>query len=164
MDRFSGLVWSVARAHRLSSADAADVAQTTWLHLVEHLDDLQKPEAVGAWLATTARRESLRVLRVNARLPPSEHVPDSIDPAPPAGAALMVAERDEALWAAFERLPERCRVLLRMLTSDPAPSYEEIGAILGMPIGSIGPTRIRCLARLRTEAGTVGITAAGADS
>ena len=115
--------------------------------------------------ATTARRESLRVLRVNARLPAEPSTSsDSIDPAPPAGAALMVAERDEALWAAFERLPERCRVLLRMLTSDPAPSYEEIGAILGMPIGSIGPTRIRCLAKLRTEAGTVGITAAGADS
>jgi RNA polymerase sigma factor (sigma-70 family) len=164
VDRFSGLVWSVARSHRLSQADAADVAQTTWLHLVEHLDRLQRPDAVGAWLATTARRESLRVLRINARLPPSEQVPEKVDPAPPAAVSLIAAERDEALWAAFAELPERCRTLLRMLIADPPPSYEEIGEILGMPIGSIGPTRIRCLARLRNEVGAVGITAAGDDS
>jgi RNA polymerase sigma factor (sigma-70 family) len=164
VDRFGGLVWSVARAHRLSQADAADVAQTTWLQLVEHLDRLQKPDAVGAWLATTARRESLRVLRINARMPPSDQVPDAMDPGPPAGAALIAAERDEALWAAFAELPERCRLLLRLLMADDPPSYEEIGEILGMPIGSIGPTRIRCLARLRSEVGLVGITAARDDS
>jgi RNA polymerase sigma factor (sigma-70 family) len=164
VDRYSGLLWSVARAHRLSQADAADVVQTTWLQLVEHLDRLQKPDAVGAWLATTARRESLRVLRINARMPPSEHVPETTDPALPAGASLIVAERDEALWAAFAQLPERCRLLLRLLMSDPPPSYEEIGEVLGMPIGSIGPTRIRCLARLRSEVSVVGITAAREDS
>jgi RNA polymerase sigma factor (sigma-70 family) len=164
VDRFGGLVWSVTRAHRLSAADAADVAQTTWLHLVEHLDDLQNPDAVGGWLATTARRESLRVLRMNARLPPTDQAVEVVDAHPPASASLIAAERDGALWAAFERLPERCRILLRLLVTDPVPSYEDIGASLGMPIGSIGPTRIRCLARLRGEAELAGITPTFDDS
>src|SRR4051794_30382531 len=144
VDRYNGLVWSVARAHRLSTVDASDVVQTTWLRLVENLDRLQEPERVGAWLATTARRESLRSLRFSARVVPTETelLPDPGTDAP-AAAALLASERDRALWTAFGGLSKRCQVLLRLLVADPPPSYEDVGAALDMPIGSIGPTRQR---------------------
>src|SRR4051794_4119543 len=97
VDRYNGLVWSVARSHRLSTVDASDVVQTTWLRLVEHLGRLQDPERVGAWLATTARRESLRTLRHSARQVPTDEVPETPVDARP-DAALLLEERDRALW------------------------------------------------------------------
>jgi RNA polymerase sigma factor (sigma-70 family) len=159
VERFNGLVWSVARAHRLAGADASDVVQTTWLRLVENLDRLQDPERVGAWLATTARRECLRTLRLSARHVPTETelLPDPGTDAP-LDAALLANERDRALWTAFGGLSERCQMLLRILVADPPPSYEEVGEVLDMPIGSIGPTRQRCLERLRGLAETAGVT------
>jgi RNA polymerase sigma factor (sigma-70 family) len=152
VDEFGGLVWAVARAHRLSDADAADVAGATWLALVEHLPRLREADRVGAWLATTARRECLRVLRHARRQVPTaddfaERPADAVD----AAAGLLAAERGAALWQAFGRLPARDQALLQMLVADPAPSYQEISAALQMPIGSIGPTRARCLERLRRE-------------
>src|SRR4051794_19123105 len=93
VDRFNGLVWSVARAHRLSPVDAADVVQTTWLRLVEHLGRLQEPERVGAWLATTARRECLRILRSSARQLVTEELPEPVSTEPP-DAGLLAEERD----------------------------------------------------------------------
>ena len=150
VDRFQGLVWATTRAHRLSQADAADVAQPTWLRLVEHLDRIREPEHLGAWLATTARHECLRHIRLHGRELPSDDAEafESEDPDPP-GLALLTGERDSALWRAFTRLSERCQALLRLLTSQLEPSYEEIGAALDMPIGAIGPTRQRCLEKLR---------------
>ena len=148
VDRYNGLVWSVARAHRLSTVDASDVVQTTWLRLVENLGRLQDPERVGAWLATTARRECLRTLRHSARQVPTEAVPE-VAAEGRVDSALLVEERDRLLWQAFGGLSERCQTLLRILVADPPPSYEEVGAALDMPIGSIGPTRQRCLDRLR---------------
>jgi RNA polymerase sigma factor (sigma-70 family) len=158
VERYSGLVWSVARSHRLSSADASDVVQTSWLRLVEHLDRLQDPERVGAWLATTARREALRTLRHSGRQVPTDEVPETATETP-VGAALLEAERDRALWQAFGGLSERCQALLRILVSDPPPSYDEIASALDMPIGSIGPTRARCLERLRGLAEGEGVSA-----
>jgi RNA polymerase sigma factor (sigma-70 family) len=158
VDRYNGLVWSVARSHRLSQVDASDVVQTTWLRLIEHLDRLQDPERVGAWLATTARRESLRTLRQSARQVPTEELPDAGTDAQ-LDAALLTAERDRALWQAFGGLSERCQALLRVLVADPPPSYEAVSAALDMPIGSIGPTRQRCLERLRGLAEGEGVTA-----
>jgi RNA polymerase sigma factor (sigma-70 family) len=150
--RFDGMLRAVVRGHRLTSADAADVIQTTWLRLTENLDRLQDPSRVGAWLATTARRECMRTLRKLARELPDEQLPEhsdrdvvAIDP------RLLLADRDTELWSAFARLPARHRKLLRMLLAEPQPSYEEIAAALTMPIGSIGPTRGRALARLRRE-------------
>jgi RNA polymerase sigma factor (sigma-70 family) len=157
VDRFNGLVWSVARSHRLSTIDASDVVQTTWLRLVENLSRLQDPERVGAWLATTARRESLRTLRQSARQVPTEELPEVPEDAR-LDAALLVEERDRALWQAFGELSERCQALLRILVADPPPSYEDISAALDMPIGSIGPTRQRCLERLRGLAEGEGVT------
>lgn len=159
VDELGGLVWAVTRAHRLGDADAGDVAQTTWLRLVEHLDRLDDPARVGAWLATTARRECLGVLRRSARtVPHGDELPEPADDAPTHDAALLTQERDATLWRAFARLGERDRALLRILMADPAPSYEEIGAALGMPIGSIGPTRARALQRLRREVERLGLT------
>jgi RNA polymerase sigma factor (sigma-70 family) len=158
--RYSGLVWSVARAHRLGDADAADVFQTTWLRLVEHLGEIRNPDGVGAWLAATARHECLRVLRIGQRhvLTDGFDLPeDSAETA--LDARLLTGERDAAVWRAFSALSERCRRLLRLLGADPVPSYEEVGAALEMPIGSIGPTRGRCLGQLREHLATAGITA-----
>ena len=152
VERYSGMLWAVARAHRLSTGDAADVVQTSWLRLVEHLPEIRNAGGIGAWLATTARRECLRTLRRAARSEPSDELdvlagsrPTHVD------GRLLRDERDAALWRAFERLPARDQALLRLLTAEPAPSYEEISAALKVPIGSIGPTRARALERLRRE-------------
>ncbi len=149
---FGGMIWAVARAHRLRDSDAADVSQSTWLRLLENLQRLNEPARVGAWLATTARRECLRVLRDNGRcvLPGDdfpEHESADIQPVD----ALVTRERDDALWRGFSRLRESDQALLRILMADPRPAYEEIAASLDMPIGSIGPTRQRALDRLRQE-------------
>ena len=157
VQEFTGLLWAVARAHRLHDADAADVVQATWLRLLEHLERLHDPARAGAWLATTARRECLRVLRGRERVTPSGedlHEGESAD-APP-DRALLEQERDEALWRSFSRLRDSDQALLRLLMADPRPAYEEIAAALDMPIGSIGPTRQRALERLRQELETSG--------
>ena len=119
VDRYNGLVWSVVRSYRLSTADASDAAQTTWLRLVEHLGRLQDPERVGSWLATTARRECLRTLRHSARQVPTDGLPDTRSDVR-VDAALLTAERDRALWQAFGALSERCQALLRVLVADSA--------------------------------------------
>jgi RNA polymerase sigma factor (sigma-70 family) len=157
VNEFTPLVLGVARAHRLSEADASDVAQTTWLRLVEHLERIQDPDRVGGWLATTAWRESERVRRGATKQIVTDCVPE-----PPAeddvAQRIVTAERNAAVRVAFQRLEGRDQALLRLLVSDPAPSYEQIGEILQMPVGSIGPTRARSLTRLRREAALVGLT------
>jgi RNA polymerase sigma factor (sigma-70 family) len=146
---FEDMLRAVVRGHRLSSADAADVVQTTWLRLAENIDRVQDPARVGAWLATTARRECLRVRCKLARELPAENPPEPRGGVPPIDRRLLEADRDASLWAAFARLCPRDQRLLRMLIADPQPSYEEIGKALAIPIGSIGPTRGRALQRLR---------------
>jgi len=151
--RYQGLVWSVARAHGLRGHDAGDVAQATWLRLVEHLDRLRDPARVGSWLATTARRESLGVLRRGGREAPAEIHDIDVPPPPQTDSApeqaLLDRERDRLLREALAVVSPRCRRLLRVLLADPAPSYAQVGAALEMPVGSIGPTRARCLACIR---------------
>jgi RNA polymerase sigma factor (sigma-70 family) len=150
VERFGGLVWSVARGHRLSSADAADVVQCTWLKLVQHLGDLRNPAAVGGWLATTARRECVRVLHASKQqIPCGDDLLERAADEQPLDAELLRRERDAVLWRAVDALRPEDQALVRMLAADPPPSYSEIGAALGMPTGSIGPTRARCLRRLR---------------
>jgi RNA polymerase sigma factor (sigma-70 family) len=167
VDRFGGLLWAIARAHRLNTAEAGDVTQTAWLRLVEHLGRLRDPEHVGAWLATTTRRECLRVLRRRDRQIPSADdatferaVPGSPTPED----EVLRQERDALLWQTLDRLSERCRQLLRILAAVPPPSYQDVGAALDMPIGSIGPTRARCLDRLRGELAAIGITSPARNS
>jgi RNA polymerase sigma factor (sigma-70 family) len=150
VDRFTGLVWATARAHRLSATDAADVAQTTWLRLVENLDRIHDPERLGAWLATTARHECLRLIRLRGRELPTSEASLFDKPADdPIDTRLLTRERDAALLRALTTLGENCQTLLRLLAAVDAPSYDEVGAALGMPVGSIGPTRARCLEKLR---------------
>lgn len=153
VERFTPLLWGVARGHRLGQSDAADVVQTTWLRLVEHLEDLQDPDRIAGWLATTARRECLRVLRRSGREvvgsadDAATELPD--EAVPSLDAALLSDERDRVLWRCFARLSERCQHLLRVLMVTEPPAYSEVSEALGMPVGSIGPTRMRCLDRLR---------------
>lgn len=151
--RFTGLLWSVARAYRLEPNAAADAVQGTWLKLVESIDDLHEPEALPGWLLTTARRQALRVARAHGRDLLSDDIEGlDADPGTAAAAldtALLTDERDAALWTAFRGLTERCQRLLRVLVAPESPPYSEVAAQLGMPVGSIGPTRGRCLAQLR---------------
>jgi RNA polymerase sigma factor (sigma-70 family) len=150
--RFDGMLRAVVRRHRLSGADAADIVQTTWLRLAENHDRLRDPSRVGAWLATTARRECLRTLRGLARELPDEQAHDVPDrDLARIDQRLLLADRDRELWSALARLPKRDQMLLRMLIAEPQPSYQEIAGVLGMPVGSIGPTRGRALGRLRRE-------------
>jgi RNA polymerase sigma factor (sigma-70 family) len=152
VEKFSGLLWSVAHAHRLYDADAADVVQVTWLRLLEQLGRLRNPSRVGAWLATTARRECLRVLRQSGRVTClDEDAPECRSEELGPDDVLLERERDGALWRGFTRLRTSDQELLRLLVADPRPPYEEIAAALEMPIGSIGPTRQRALERLRHE-------------
>jgi RNA polymerase sigma factor (sigma-70 family) len=155
VERYSGLVWSICRACGLSTADAAEVSQTTWLRLVQHLPSIRDPERLGSWLSMTARREAWRIHRQSTRVVPVEAMDvherdepsdDEVD------RGLLDAERRDALRAAFLSLPSRCQQVLRLLMNDPAPSYVEVAAALDMPVGSIGPTRGRCLACLRERA------------
>lgn len=167
VDRFASLVWSVARSHRLSVADASDVSQTVWLRLVENLDRLSEPERVAGWLLVTTRRECLRTLRWANRVTVTDgdvvDVRDHRSP-PAVGDGVEERERATALWTAVEKLPERCHLLVRLLLLDPPPTYEAIGEALDMPVGSIGPTRSRCFDRLREFLGEVGISGASNDS
>jgi len=154
--RFGGLVYSIARGFRLSAADSADVSQTVWLRFAEHLDRLTDPERAPAWLATTTRRECLRVVRTSSRMMPTEDVADRITPvASSSDDGLIRAERQAAVAAAFVRIPEHCQRLLSLLSADDRLPYEEISKKLDMPIGSIGPTRGRCLEHLRRELAAV---------
>jgi RNA polymerase sigma factor (sigma-70 family) len=153
VEHFSGLVWSIAGAYGLSRADSADVVQVTWLRLVEHLGRLKDPSRVSAWLVTTARRECLRLLRAAKRdiptdddsrleqLAPGNQSPESL---------ALKGERAALLWRAFGRLGPHCQELLRaLILAYPVLSYEEVAEAFGMPVGSIGPTRARCLEQLR---------------
>lgn len=149
---YSGLVWSVARGYRLSSVDAADVFQGTWLRLVEHLGDIRDAKYLGSWLATTARREALQLLRRSTRYLPMDDIGEAGEATfgqeDPADTELLRTEEQRALWRAFGGLPGNCQRLLRLLFADPPVRYEEVSSALGMPLGSIGPTRSRCLASL----------------
>jgi RNA polymerase sigma factor (sigma-70 family) len=148
---YSGLAWAIIRNHRLSPGDAADVSQTAWLRLVENLTRIQDPSRVGAWLATTTRRECLRVIGQSRRIvlvDGNEAFDQATDDRPGVDHQLLAEEQGEEVRDALTQLSPRCQDLLYLLTLDPPPSYEEISAAMGIPIGSIGPTRGRCLNRL----------------
>ena len=152
VDQHARLIWSITREFRLVESDAADVVQTTWMRLIEHIGRLHHPERVGSWLAATARNECLRHLAAGKRIVlvhedvafdgPAEQEPEVDE-------ALLAQERAEVVRAAVAHLPTRWQQLMALLMEDPPVSYAEISDELGLPIGSIGPTRARCLAKLR---------------
>jgi RNA polymerase sigma factor (sigma-70 family) len=160
VEGMSPLVWSVVRGHRLSDADAHEVYQTVWFRFAQHLGRIREQDKAGAWLASTARNECLKVLRSSRRLTltddpqlldrvsedrtPEQSLLDSEE-------AAVQSERVRRLWQEFEELGERCRQLLRILMASPPPSYQEVSAALGIAVGSIGPLRQRCLRRLRAR-------------
>jgi RNA polymerase sigma factor (sigma-70 family) len=179
VNRFSGLLWATCHSFRLNSADAGDVCQLTWLRLLEHLGSIRDPERLPGWLATTCRRECLVLLRRNRRLQPVDDErllllgSDPLRGDPPAGrdqpadAELLVADRDAGLWHAFGRLSDRCQRVLRLLVVIPEngpPSYQLAAETLGLPTGSLGPTRGRCLAQLRDLLDAEGISGFANDS
>ncbi len=152
VDRFSSLVWSVCHKYRLSEPDAQDVGGTVWLRLIENLAGLREPAALPGWLATTTARACVEVYRRNKRQIPRDTIDVTIpDGAPAADQRLLLEEQQDALRAAFARLSDRCRQLLRMLFTEPPVAYAEVSSTIGIPIGAIGPTRSRCLAKLRSD-------------
>lgn len=150
MDQYGRLLWAITRDFSLTESDASDVVQTTWLRLVEHIDRLEHPERVGAWLATTARNECLRNIAARKRLVPigEEYGLEVItDDEQPADEALLAAERVQMVREALKLLPQRWQRLMELVMAE--QPYAVISDRLNVPVGSIGPTRGRCLDRLR---------------
>ncbi len=150
--QYSRLIWSITVEYRLAESDAADVVQTTWLRLLEHIDRIQYPDRVGSWLAATARNECLRSLASRKRvvlghdteaMVQTHAVDAEVDQ------RLLATERDQTVRDAMARLPDQWQRLLQLLMADPPIPYAKISDQLGLPVGSIGPTRGRCLARLK---------------
>jgi DNA-directed RNA polymerase specialized sigma24 family protein len=140
VERYTGMLWAIARSYDLSAADSGDVAQTAWLRLVERLHLIRNPDGVGAWLAATAHRESRRTVQRRRRERPAP-----VDP------GVATGHVDYDLKRLLAALPERCRRILRVLAQTPQLNYVEVAAALEIPVGSVGPTRQRCLARLRAQ-------------
>jgi RNA polymerase sigma factor (sigma-70 family) len=154
----SPVLWQVVRATGLDRAAAEDVVQSTWLTLVRAGDTIAEPRAVAGWLCTTARREAWRVSRSTTRLRPTEdetiarRLPD--EPAPEA--QVVLDDSNARLWDCLKKLPERCQRLLRIVAAEARPDYNVVSQQLRMPVGSIGPTRGRCLDKLRRELAEAG--------
>ncbi|HEY5988191.1 MAG TPA: sigma-70 family RNA polymerase sigma factor, partial [Streptosporangiaceae bacterium] len=141
--RYAPLVMAVIRGFQLSAADAQDVSQTVWLRLVEHLPNLREPDALPGWLTTTTQRECRRHQRFGWRVMPVDphangamHECETVGP----DADILRAELRQALRDGLGELPPRDQWLLRLRASDPPASYQEISQLLGIPVGSIGPT------------------------
>jgi RNA polymerase sigma factor (sigma-70 family) len=161
IERFAPLVWSICHRFRLSEADGHDVGQNVWLRLVEHLDVLREPAALPGWLATTTRRECIRVQRLGWKrdrqlVEPEYDLPADEDQTQ-VDQWLIAAEREVALRTAFAELGERCRELLALLMADPPVAYIDISSRMGMPVGAIGPNRSRCLGRMRRHPSIVAL-------
>jgi RNA polymerase sigma factor (sigma-70 family) len=146
--RFGTRMWAVARALGLSPADAADAVQGAWLRMVENLDGIRDPERIGAWLVTTTRHEALRLSRRRRGEVAAGHdLPDAVLPDP--AAAVVDADFGRHVWERLDALDEPCRSLLRLSVLRPEATYAQIAIRLDLSPGSIGPTRARCMARLR---------------
>ena len=146
--RFDRMLRAVARGYRLDAADVDDVLQTVWLRLHLQLHRLRDPNAIAGWLATTTRREALRVLQLHAReqLTDDAELFEGADLGQPE-TELLAAERHDTLRRALRTLPTHQRRLMVLLATGPG-DYRQISATLHMPLGSIGPTRARGLSRL----------------
>lgn len=142
------LLWHCARGQGLDAASAQDVVQATWLALLEHADRIADPQAVVAWLLTSVRRASWKAARHRTY---TEVDPETPDLTPGPVEAVEATERQRVVWRHLALLTPRCRALLRVVAAGGRPDYDDLSRALGMPVGSIGPTRGRCLAKLRTS-------------
>ena len=149
VDRMSPLVWSVTRSFRLDHATATDVAQTVWLKVIENIDRIADPERLPGWIATTVRREAIKVSGQQKKVVPSEFEYDLADLNTSVESTVVDLEEHESVRAAFNTLSEDDQQLLRLMVVEPPLSYEEIAEITGRPVGSLGPTRARALGRLK---------------
>jgi RNA polymerase sigma factor (sigma-70 family) len=152
VDQYARLIWAITAEFKLIESDAADVSQTTWLRLLEHIDRIEYPDRVGSWLAATARNECLRSLGARKRVvlaPDDEVLTAAVATGPEVDERILADESAQVVRAAMSSLPGRWQRLMEMLMADPPVPYAEISDQLGLPVGSIGPTRGRCLARLR---------------
>lgn len=152
VNQYNRLIWAMTRDFRLVESDAADVVQATWLRLLEHIDRIDHPDRVGSWLAVTARRECLRTVAARKKIVlvhDDDDLSGGLPGEPEIDERLLADERAQDVRDALARLPEQWQRLLNMLMADPPASYAEISDQLGLPVGSIGPTRGRCLAKLR---------------
>jgi RNA polymerase sigma factor (sigma-70 family) len=150
VDRYGRLVWAVVRSFGLDGSTAADVSQTVWLRLIEHCTKIRDPDRLPGWLATTARREAIRVIRAQHRQQPSDVVLDTADRSSPLPDEILLDdELSREVYAAFQRMPDACQRLLRLLTAEPRLDYATVARMIGRPVGSLGPTRARCLDQLR---------------
>jgi RNA polymerase sigma factor (sigma-70 family) len=152
VDQYARLIWSITVDFKLTESDAADVAQTTWLRLLQHIDRIEYPDRVGSWLAATARNECLRSLAARKKVVLGHddvELESAVPHGPEIDERLLADERAQVVRDALSHLPGRWQRLLELLMADPPASYADISNELGLPIGSIGPTRGRCLARLR---------------
>ena len=152
VDQYARLIWSLTRDFKLAESDAADVFQATWLRLLEHIDRLEQPARVGSWLAATAKHECLRSLAARKKVMlvhDDVTLKSGVAHEPEIDEGLLREERVQDVRDALSRLPWRWRRLVEMLMADPPVPYTEISNQLGLPVGSIGPTRGRCLERLR---------------
>ncbi|HZA17421.1 MAG TPA: sigma-70 family RNA polymerase sigma factor [Pseudonocardiaceae bacterium] len=159
--RYGKLVSTTVRSFRLQEADALDAVQMTWLRLAENAHRVQFPERLGGWLATTARRECLHILRQ------AKPTPNRIDVFPDAAAdasggpeqRVIDADTARTLRKFVDELSPRRRALLRALFTDNPRSYAEVARTAGIPPGSIGPTRARALRQLRDKLNKVELEA-----
>jgi RNA polymerase sigma factor (sigma-70 family) len=151
VNELSPLLWQVARSAGLSQGDAEDVLQTVWMRLITHLDSIHDAGALTGWLVTTTKREAWRVRAAGRKqLPADQDVfADLPDQGPGSEEQVILDDQRRALWTAIGMLPRRCQELLRIMAFAPRPDYATVAAALGMRVGSIGPTRGRCLAKLR---------------
>jgi RNA polymerase sigma factor (sigma-70 family) len=162
--RFNGLVWAIIRRYRLGPADAQDVSQVVWLRLLENLGSLREPGHLGGWLATTTRRECLRLIKgpYPAIPTPDDQLEAKSDPRPSPEEIISAEDQKRVVFEVIGKLGERCQQLLE-LTAHQLP-YHMISDLLGIPVGSIGPTRGRCLNQLRQLLRAAGINPAARDS
>jgi RNA polymerase sigma factor (sigma-70 family) len=162
VEQYAPLIWSICGRYRLGRADAEDVGQSVWLRLVDQLGKIREPAALPGWLATTARRECARLVRAargpHASLYPLDAETIADDRAGAADQDLLAAERHAALRQAFASLPPHDQQLIALLAADPPVPYAQISARLGIPVGSIGPTRRRCLDRMRRHPAIAALT------
>lgn len=147
------VLWHTVRGVRLDTATAEDVLQAVWLTLVRKADTIAEPQAILQWMVVTTRREAWRAAKAAARVRPEDLdtavgqdqtlSPDSVEE------EVVAGDTRVRLWRHIQALPERCQALLRVIAFADRPDYAQIARALGMPQGSIGPTRGRCLAKLR---------------